>query len=265
MADFSSALERAKAIAAKLKVNNASSSSSAPAVPSSTIQALSMTRKREREDDGDGSMQQSLSKYVPKMKMVEVQVPSHMVPLVLGRNGETLRGIETACSVSIDMGPAEDGGKPRKLMIKGDETGVDEAKIRIDDIVHGSGALSVLMGGSHRIGDQTIYVQVPANRVGLVIGKGGETIKSLQDRTGARINVTKDEEFGPNRTIVVSGNQQQLALAQKEIDDIVKGTGFAGAVIYRIHITFLGIDPMNLIFSLVLEVFRNQSKFKKIK
>jgi len=237
MADFSSALERAKAIAAKLKVNNASSASAAPAVPSSTIQALSMTRKREREEDNDdGSMQQSLSKYVPKMKMVEVQVPSHMVPLVLGRNGETLRGIETACSVTIDMGPAEDGGKPRKLMIKGDETGVDEAKIRIDDIVHGSGALSVLMGGSHRIGDQTIYVQVPANRVGLVIGKGGETIKSLQDRTGARINVTKDEEHGPNRTIVVSGNQQQLALAQKEIDDIVKGTGFAGAVIVEVMI-----------------------------
>jgi far upstream element-binding protein len=84
---------------------------------------------------------------------------------------------------------------------------------------------------SHKVGDETIYIQVPATRVGLVIGKGGETIKALQDRTGARINVTKDDEQGPNRTIVVAGSKQQLALAQAEIDDIVNGTGFAGAVI----------------------------------
>ena len=43
--------------------------------------------------------------------------------------------------------------------------------------------------------------------------------------------MTKDEESGPNRTIVVAGSQQQLSLAQREIDDIVNGTGFAGAVI----------------------------------
>ena len=59
---------------------------------------------------------------------------------------------------------------------------------------------------------------------------GGETIKALQEKTGARINVVKEEEHGPIRTVVASGSQQQLAMAQKEIDDIVQGVTYAGAV-----------------------------------
>ena len=74
---------------------------------------------------------------------------------------------------------------------------------------------------------------------------GGETIKSLQDRTGARINVVKDEETGPDRTIVVAGNQQQLALAQQEIDDIVSGTGFAGAVLNLIRNIQFGVGGIS--------------------
>lgn len=35
----------------------------------------------------------------------------------------------------------------------------------------------------------SLYVVDPEFQVGLVIGKGGETIKSMQARTGARIQV----------------------------------------------------------------------------
>lgn len=52
----------------------------------------------------------------------------------------------------------------------------NEAKARIDDIVYGSGAISLL----NQTGHQTIYNTVPTTRVGLVIGKGGETIRNLQ-------------------------------------------------------------------------------------
>ena len=61
----------------------------------------------------------------------------------------------------------------------------------------------------------------------------------MQEKTGARINVVKDEEHGPIRTVVASGNQQQLAMAQKEIDDIVNGVTYAGAVCVAISINNL--------------------------
>jgi len=223
--NFSSALERAKAIAAKLAASKGvalPTSEPQELQPAPPQQVIQMSKKKSEDNDGQ------LKRYVPVIKTIEIVIPSHMVPLVLGRGGETLKSIEMACNVSVDLEEKGDEKSARIAYVKGEEMCVDEAKIRIDDIVHGAGSLSVLMGGTHRVGDQTIYVQVPATRVGLVIGKGGETIKSLQDRTGARINVTKDDEGGPNRTIVVAGSQHQLALAQREIDDIVNGTSFAG-------------------------------------
>lgn len=230
--NFSSALERAKAIAAKLKQNLPPSQHQQQQHQQIQQQNQQPIKQIAQANQLTEEPQNQLKKYVPVMKMYEIMIPSHMAPLVLGRGGETMKSIEIACNVEIELDKGVEDGKPRKLTIRGEELSVEEAQKRVDDIVHGSGSLSVLMGGQHRVGEQTIYVQVPANRVGLVIGRGGETIKALQDRTGARINVVKEEDGGPNRTVVVAGTPNQLALAQAEIDDIVHGTGFAGAVYF---------------------------------
>jgi far upstream element-binding protein len=69
------------------------------------------------------------------------------------------------------------------------------------------------------------------NIVGLVIGKGGETIRALQEKTGAKINVCKDGEMDnpPNtKTVVVNGPPHCINLAQQYIDDIVSGSAYAG-------------------------------------
>ena len=38
----------------------------------------------------------------------------------------------------------------------------------------------------------TDYVQVPSNKYGLIIGKGGETIKQINKSTGARCKIDKN-------------------------------------------------------------------------
>lgn len=45
-------------------------------------------------------------------------------------------------------------------------------------------------------------VMVPGSKVGLVIGKGGETIKMLQEKTGAKMVIIQE---GPAQECVVSG------------------------------------------------------------
>ncbi|KAI5429285.1 hypothetical protein KIW84_034053 [Lathyrus oleraceus] len=49
-------------------------------------------------------------------------------------------------------------------------------------------------GGTRRMtaqsGGDEFSMQIPNNKVGLIIGKGGETIKSMQASTGARIQIT---------------------------------------------------------------------------
>lgn len=39
-------------------------------------------------------------------------------------------------------------------------------------------------------GPDSVVIKVPNDKVGLIIGKGGETIKSMQTRSGARIQVS---------------------------------------------------------------------------
>lgn len=43
-------------------------------------------------------------------------------------------------------------------------------------------------------------IMVPGSKVGLVIGKGGETIKMLQEKTGAKMVIIQD---GPGQELVV--------------------------------------------------------------
>ena len=59
----------------------------------------------------------------------------------------------------------------------------------------------------------TIVVEVPNDKVGLVIGKAGSTIKELEGRSGARVQITPDSIWqgkAEPRPIQLSGTQQQL-------------------------------------------------------
>ena len=63
-----------------------------------------------------------------------------------------------------------------------------------------------------------IEVKVPGGAKGMIIGKGGSTIKSLQLKTGCRI-------FSPDKTsnfFVVTGSSENVEKAKAEIDDIVE-------------------------------------------
>lgn len=73
---------------------------------------------------------------------------------------------------------------------------------------------------------QQAVVDCPRSMVGRVIGKGGETIKALQQYTGAMIQI--DQSVEPTK-VTVAGSAQSLQLAVSMIRDIVAGNfkGFA--------------------------------------
>jgi far upstream element-binding protein len=215
--NFTNALEKAKAIAAKLVKEGGTKR---PAEEEEGPQEGQVVKKEKL----------AVTQYKPKMTSTVLRIPTHMAALVLGRSGENLRNLETSCNVRIIVDDEVVDDK-RTLTIEGEELSVNEAKSRIDDIVHGSGAITLLIGGNAPSGHQTIYITVPTNRVGLVIGKGGETIRNLQDRTGAKINVCKDGEIDTPpgmKTVVVNGPPHCIQVAQMLIDEIVSGHSYAG-------------------------------------
>ena len=62
-------------------------------------------------------------------------------------------------------------------------------------------------------GEVEIIVHVPNGHVGLIIGKGGETIQMLTAKTGARIQIKKDAECSPmdtERPVTVQGIQANV-------------------------------------------------------
>ena len=61
-------------------------------------------------------------------------------------------------------------------------------------------------------------------RVGVIIGKGGETIKYLQLQSGAKIQVTRDTEAdlnSPCRVVELMGTSEQISKAEQLINDVL--------------------------------------------
>lgn len=67
-------------------------------------------------------------------------------------------------------------------------------------------------------------IEIPNGRVGVIIGKGGETIKYLQLQSGAKIQVTRDVDADPSSTtrgVELMGNPDQIAKAEQLINDVL--------------------------------------------
>lgn len=67
-------------------------------------------------------------------------------------------------------------------------------------------------------------IDIPNGRVGVIIGKGGETIKYLQLQSGAKIQVTRDMDADPNsptRLVELMGTPDQITKAEQLINDVL--------------------------------------------
>ncbi|CAG9837320.1 unnamed protein product [Diabrotica balteata] len=77
-------------------------------------------------------------------------------------------------------------------------------------------------GGPGQGGRNSIEIMIPGPKVGLIIGKGGETIKQLQEKSGAKMVVIQD---GPNqeheKPLVISGEPQKVEHAKQLVYDLI--------------------------------------------
>ncbi|KAH9254528.1 hypothetical protein BASA81_007470 [Batrachochytrium salamandrivorans] len=189
------------------------------------------------------------SHYGPPMDVqkVVVVVPPGKAGIVIGRGGETLKGIERQFNVRIQLEPSGPSGDIEKTAtITGGAREIEEASKAVQDIISGmprgggfgysgGAAGATPYGAAPAFGMNTAHVRVPTAHVGLVIGKGGETIKSLQQRSGARITVAKESEMESGATarlVTISGNEQSVATAQHLINEIIQHQQFQRVTTY---------------------------------
>jgi far upstream element-binding protein len=72
-------------------------------------------------------------------------------------------------------------------------------------VTQGGGTALPSAGPSSIPGVQTIVHMVPSGHIGTIIGRGGDAIKSLQSRTGARVQVDKNVDQATDRALTITG------------------------------------------------------------
>lgn len=133
--------------------------------------------------------------------VVKLPVPNDKVGFIIGKGGMNIKGIQerTRAHVQIPPNPDEDNPQARTLSIGGDsKESVDAAQMEIFMTLQQQQAQAA------QAQNQGMTMMVPDDKVGIVIGKGGATIKDIQNRLRVRIQIPQTADPGtmpPMRTV----------------------------------------------------------------
>ncbi|XP_035235337.1 far upstream element-binding protein 3-like isoform X5 [Anguilla anguilla] len=178
---------------------------------------------------------------------LDVAVPRFAVGIVIGRSGEMIKKIQHDAGVRIQFKP-DDGISPDRIaQVMGQPDRCQHAVHLINELVHtaqerdGFGGAGGPRGRGRGRGEwnmgapgglQEVTYTIPADKCGLVIGKGGETIKNINQQSGAHVELQRNPppNTDPNvRIFTIRGTPQQMDLARQLIDEKIGGSGMGGS------------------------------------
>eukprot|EP00736_Rhodelphis_marinus_P006273 Rmarinus@m.29986 len=148
---------------------------------------------------------------------------------VIGKGGETIKRIQMHTGARIQIERLENTSAEateRQVSIFGTEPQRNIAAQMIQDaitIAHSTRAPIETAASAE--GSETVVMQVPSTKVGVVIGRAGDTIKNLQLRSGARIQVTPDSQAAPGATtrdVTICGPPNAIQTAKQLINEVVE-------------------------------------------
>lgn len=180
-----------------------------------------------------------------------IKVPDKMVGLIIGRGGEQITRLQAESGCKIQMAPDSGGMPDRTCTLTGSNQSISRAEDMILQVIQ-SRAREVLPGpGSsssgvspisnnnnsssvsrindtvkqpmHQSGFAQVEIMIPGPKVGLIIGKGGESIKQLQEKSGAKMVIIQD---GPNqqeneKPLRISGEVQRVEHAKALVHELL--------------------------------------------
>lgn len=180
----------------------------------------------------------------------EYAIPDKMVGLIIGKGGEQITRLQAETGCKIQIAPDGSGMPDRQCTLTGSSGAIAACKQQIQDIImranqtggpvmggmDGNGGFGGGggMGNGGGGGQTVVEMMVPGNKVGLVIGKGGETIKQLQERAGVKMVMIQDSNIpsANEKPLRISGDPQKCQrakemvldlLAEKEMENMNKG------------------------------------------
>ncbi|CAM6026125.1 unnamed protein product [Sphagnum balticum] len=164
------------------------------------------------------------------MQSSKIDIPNSKVGLVIGKGGETIKYIQKQSGARIHVARDADSDprlSTRQVELMGSAEQISHAEQLLKDVIAeaSSGGPGAPGGCGHGPSlREQIHVKVPNKKVGLIIGRGGETIKSLQNHSGVRIQVQNDSETEPGATeriVTLTGNKKARDVAYDMIKEVI--------------------------------------------
>lgn len=170
-----------------------------------------------------------------------VHVPNGVVGFIIGRGGENISSMQARTGAKVQIQKEHElqpGQAMRTITLQAtSREAIEECRKIILDMVKEKAATfektpankdeRILQEAIHA-GHHLIPYEVPDADVGLIIGRAGATIKSIQDQTGAQVQIppaaeVKETPQGPVRIISITHPNLQGAEAAKiMIDNLLK-------------------------------------------
>ncbi|CAL9123551.1 unnamed protein product [Musa acuminata var. zebrina] len=180
-----------------------------------------------------GLMSQSVPAYGYQGSSKKIEIPNGRVGVIIGKSGETIKYLQLQSGAKIqvtrDM-DADPNAQTRSVELIGTSEQISKAEQLINDVLSeadagASGIIAARKFGSVQPGAEQFQMKVPNNKVGLVIGKGGETIKNMQARSGARVQVIPlhppPGDTSTERTVYIDGTKEQIEAAKQLVNEVI--------------------------------------------
>ncbi|XP_054158147.1 far upstream element-binding protein 2-like [Oppia nitens] len=169
-------------------------------------------------------------------KTLDMMIPGNKVGYVIGKGGEMIRNLQERANVRMTV--FQETNEPtevdKQLRIVGLPDKVDYAQHLVNDLLTEKEIETVRLKTSNPFsknptndyGSQrysNVEVPVPPQYIGLVIGKGGETIRRIQQECGCKVqfDTTKVDPNG-NKICQINGNPDPVKKAVDMVNEIVE-------------------------------------------
>ncbi|XP_034039955.1 far upstream element-binding protein 1 isoform X1 [Thalassophryne amazonica] len=163
----------------------------------------------------------------PRAASEEFKVPDGMVGFIIGRGGEQISRLQQESGCKIQIAPDSGGMPDRSVTLTGPPDSIQTAKRLLTEIVE-KGRPAPAFHHNDGPGMTVQEIMVPASKAGLVIGKGGETIKSLQERAGVKMVMIQEgpQNTGADKPLRISGDPFKVQQAKEMVMELIRDQSF---------------------------------------
>ncbi|XKL62169.1 hypothetical protein PGB90_002002 [Kerria lacca] len=155
---------------------------------------------------------------------LKILIPSNLAGVVLGKGGETIIRIQDEANIKAHMSKGNEyfpGTSDRICTLSANDTGGIKKGLNLicDKLFEKMDSIQEKM---------TLKMLIPNATAGMIIGKGGEHIRAIKEKTGAYVQLSRKNEL-PERCITVSGTKDEIALATDDLVEMIAKDPLSGS------------------------------------